>query len=322
MKRKGSAAGGKKRARKNGPEDKCDAQEEPGAVVSGEEGGTGDGNEETGGLVLYADIHPACQGPGANPNGLTPVEVSPSAAVSKVISELQRAAATIGEVRLKHQGCWLNSTTLLADAGVCQESALGVEPLLVRRKRTLSCGARYFVALNEGKASVVGTDRGWLPVEVESPIVHISTSYCRKLMLCENGDFYDSDWGARVPMQKMAASCFKSPMIQCDASVDHTLLLFASGEVVGLGSLDEGQGDIPKIARQRDAAEPQGEGPRVLQVAAGNEFSSAVLSDGSVLMWGKGFPRAPGWRNSICGGFGTGEGGSLFRFSNKAIASV
>eukprot|EP00756_Hemistasia_phaeocysticola_P022663 Hpha_TRINITY_DN15848_c3_g1::TRINITY_DN15848_c3_g1_i1::g.188973::m.188973 len=352
MKRKGSVAKKAKRARKNATENKSDSKEEPAPVVllddadtenkskeepapvvsvdvdrEEETGGLqrgaapvvsvdDDADEETGGLLLYADIHPACRGPGANPNGLTPVEVSPNGAVRNVISELKRAAAAIGEVRLKHQGGWLKPTTLLADAGVCQESAVGVEPLLLRGRRTLSCGSEYFVALNAGRAGVVGEDREWLPVQFDSPPMQISTSYRRKLLVCENGDFYHNDYG--VTMNKIPANEFRSPVRQVSCGEGHSLILYASGEAIGLGSCCEGQCDIPKVASGPSwGMPPPPPDGGATHVAAGNEFSAAILRDGSVLMWGKGFPQSPDPGEDE--DFNQGEGGTIYRFRKKAI---
>jgi alpha-tubulin suppressor-like RCC1 family protein len=73
------------------------------------------------------------------------------------------------------------------------------------------------------------------------------------------------------------------------AAAGHVLVLFSDGTVVALGENRSGQLGRPKAIRRFFPAERVALPGKAVQVAAGEETSYALLSDGTVWAWGSGF---------------------------------
>eukprot|EP00756_Hemistasia_phaeocysticola_P046152 Hpha_TRINITY_DN19918_c0_g1::TRINITY_DN19918_c0_g1_i1::g.93527::m.93527 len=84
----------------------------------------GDAPEPREGLLMFANIDPACAGPGAQAGGVVPVEVEPQARGSDLHTELRRSGAVAPTTPLEvlFQGTRVTMCETLADQEMSAEA--------------------------------------------------------------------------------------------------------------------------------------------------------------------------------------------------------
>lgn len=101
-------------------------------------------------------------------------------------------------------------------------------------------------------------------------------------------------WGFMLGCAALPAQAQVPPTVVDIAAGGHVLVLYSDGTVVAMGENRSGQLGRPKAIRRFFPADRVALPGKATQVAAGEDTSFALLEDGSVWAWGRGYSRALG----------------------------
>eukprot|EP00756_Hemistasia_phaeocysticola_P002365 Hpha_TRINITY_DN11638_c0_g1::TRINITY_DN11638_c0_g1_i1::g.49362::m.49362 len=240
------------------------------------------------GLLIFVKVAPHCAGPTAGEvDRSVPVELDPDAHVRDIIAKLRETQAILGEVAVEWQGKRLAGSDLLADVGLCPQSTALVVPGY--RHFRLAGGSGHCAVVRDGKVICWGRGRGRLPA-LRSGVIGIGCGSEHSVCLLESGDI--ACWGTDDSRATKPPWQYGRPALQVAAGYRHNVALlkldispFAREDsgIVCWGHGVQGQCTVPSMTG------------RVVQVAAGCDFTAALLVDGTVTCWGQNpaLPRFP-----------------------------